>query len=243
MKRIRIVGLCLMAVFALSAAAAGSASAELWPLWEPRSGLHFPIHYTGLLTATTTLGTANTEVKCTSVHYLGLILNPHLADTHYLFLHCTTEVLKTVITCTGVGLASEQILIEVDEHLGLIDDPSTHLFNNVGVLVLLPAGFHFTCGTGLLETEIQVSGSVISQSLSPVNKQSHEFEFLYKPIKRGEPLWTLFLSPLIGTVHALLLTKLISNGSSGPNETSSQESEKPGKILFLPSEETVELKL
>jgi hypothetical protein len=238
MKRIRIVGLCLMAAFALSVAAAGSASAELWPLWVPSTGHSFPIHYTGLLTATTRLGTANSLVECTSVHYLGLILNPHLADTHYLFLHCTTEVLKTVLKCTGTGLASEQILLEVDEHLGLIDDPSTHLFNNIGVLVLLPAGFHFTCGTGLLETEIKVSGSVIAQSLSPVNELRSEFEFLFKPIKRGEPLWTLFLSPLIGTVHALLLTKI----SSGENETSSQEAP-AGKVTLLPTGETGEIKI
>jgi hypothetical protein len=239
MKRIRIVGLCLMAAFALSVAAAGSASAELWPLWGPSPGHNFPIHYTGLLTTPTALATTGTsKVECTSVHYLGLILNPHLADTHYLFLHCKTEVLKTVIACTGVGLASEEILLEVDEHLGLIDDPSTHLFNNVGVLVLLPAGFHFTCGTGLLETEIKVSGSVIAQSLSPVNQQQSKFEFLFKPIKHGEPLWTLFLSPLIGTVHALLLTKI----GSSETEVSSQEAA-PGTILFLPTGETAEIKL
>jgi len=238
MKRIRIVGLCLVAVFALSAAAASSsASAELWPLWVPHGG-SFPVHYTGLLTATTTLATPNTEVKCKSVHYLGLILNPHLADTHYLFLNCTTTVLGTTIACTGAGLASEQILLEVDEHLGLIDDPSTHLFNNIGVLVLLPAGFHFTCGTGLLETEVKVSGSVIAQSLSPVNEQRSTFEFLYKPIKHGEPLWTLFLSPLIGTVHALLLTKV----GGGSNEASSQEAP-AGTVTLLPTGETGEIRL
>jgi hypothetical protein len=237
MKRIRIAGLCLMAVFALSAAAAGSASAELWPLWVPAG--HFPVPYHGLLAAPTTLGTTgNSLVSCTTVHFEGVLLNPHLANTDYLFLKCSTEILKTKLPCTETGLASEQILIYVDEHLGLIDDPSTGLFNNIGVLVLLPGGFHFTCGTGLLATEVTVSGSVISQSLSPVNAQRHEYEFLYKPISVGHPLWTRFLSPLIGTVPALLLTKV---GSSGSNEASSQEGG-PGTILFLPAGETVELK-
>jgi hypothetical protein len=240
MKHIRTIGLCLVAAFALSAAATGNASAALWPLWVPSTGHNFPIHYTGLLTSATRVGTPNSELKCTSVHFLGLLLNPHLADTRYLFLHCSTEVLKTVIACTGAGLASEQVLLEVDEHLGLIDDPSTHLFNNVGALALMPAGFHFICGAGLLETEVKLTGSVIAQSLSPLNEQRREDEFLFKSIKRGEPLWTLFLSPLIGTVHALLLAQV---GSGGANEATSLESEKPGTVLFLPTGETAEIKL
>jgi hypothetical protein len=240
MKRIRIVGLCLVAVFAISAAVASSASANQFPLYVLLPGKTFPVPYHGLVTTTTTLETlAGSKVECKKVHIEGQILTVHLSDTHYLFLECGSELGSK---CNSPSAPEGDILLQVDEHLGLVDDPSGNLFNDVGVLVLLPAGFTFTCSLhGIGAKVINVTGSVIGQLVSPIGKQVHEAEFSYSRhgTEKGMPLFTLFLSSLAGleNVTPQLLTEI----GGAKAEESSQEGK--GSILFLPATETVAVEL
>jgi hypothetical protein len=231
MKRICIVGLCLVTMFAVSAAIASSASATEFPLFVPLSGKTFPIKFHGLVTTETKLQTLNSETKCKKIHIEGEILTVHLIDTHYLFLEC--EEPELAAKCKTAGAPEGDIVLVADEHLGLVDDPSGNLFNDPGVLLLIPAGFKFECS--IFDVPVVMTGSFIAQLVSPTDVQRHEAEFEYKSVSAGEPLFTLFLSPLIGTVHALLLTQI--NGGA------IEKSSKVGResILLLPATETVEI--
>ncbi len=225
MKRIRIVGLCLVAVFALSAAVASSASAGSLLYVSPGG---FPVHYHGLVTTTTKLETVgNKNVECTGgVHILGDIISVHLSITDYLFLGCKGPL---GTTCTSTGEPAGAILALIHEHLGLIDDPSGNLFNDPGVLGLV-SNIHFICKLSFIEEEVNVEGSLIGQIISPAvgGEASSTAELLYANNgTTGQPLFTLFLSPLLGTVHSLLLTKV---GSGGSKEVSSQTGR--GSILY-----------
>jgi len=231
MKRIRIVGLCLVAVFATSAVAASNASAKEFPLYVLLPGKTFPVKYHGLVTTPATrLETADgTFVECQKVHIEGEILSVHLTTTHYLFLECVESALGS--KCTSSGAPTGDILLLAEEHLGLIDDPTGNLFNDTGVLVLLPSGFHFKCAV-----EIKVSGSVIGQIVSTIGQQEHETEFKYSVSStKGMPLFLKFLSPLgPEEVEAKLTTEIL-----GSSEESDQLGN--GKILLLPATETVEI--
>jgi hypothetical protein len=238
MKRIRIVGLCLVAVFALSAAVAGSASAKQFPLYVPLPGHSFPIRYHGLVTTETKLETTGgTSIKCKIFHIEGEILTVHLSDTHYLFLECKESVFGS--SCTTAGTAPGDIALLADEHLGLADEPG--LINDPAVLVLIPSGFGYTCGSGLTKATFKLTGALIGQLKSPLGSQNREAEFEYKQSK-GKQLFTTFLSPL-GTEkleNQTLVTEIVSSLGT-TSETSSQEGK--GSILYLPAGETVEVAL
>jgi hypothetical protein len=238
MKRIRIVGLCLVAVFAISAAVVSSASAKQFPLYVPLPGHSFPIRYHGLVTTETKLETVGgTSVKCPVVHIEGEILTVHLSDTHYLFLECKESVFGS--SCNTANTASGDILLLADEHLGLADEPG--LINDPAILVLIPPGFGFTCGSGITKATIKVTGAVIGQLKSPTGVPLHEAEFEYKQSK-GKQLFTTFLSSL-GTEkleNQTLMTE-ITSALGTTNEVSSQEGK--GSILYLPAGETVEVAL
>lgn len=218
----------------------GPSAHKQFPLYVPASG-SFPVKYHGLITTATTLETLKgSKIECREIHIEGEILTVHLSDTHYLFLECGSELGSK---CNSAGAPEGDILLLADEHLGLIDDPSGSLFNDVGVLILLPAGFDFTCSVhGIGSKVVNLTGSVIGQLVSTIGEQRHEAEFEYKrnSTETGMPLFTLFLSSLAGleNVKAQLLTE-IGIGTGGVESALGIK----GSILYLPAGETVAVAL
>lgn len=165
MKRFKIVGLCLMAVFAFSAIGASAASAAL-----PEFLGTFPDHFTshgGLSTLKTVA--ASKTVTCASVDNLGEILNAKEALVLVTFLGCK---LSGVDPCTsGAGAGSLEIVTSsLHIELGYIKE-STHevgtdLKGTGGTSKELLAEFECNASGVLLPAKVE--GSVIG-AVSPVN--------------------------------------------------------------------------
>jgi hypothetical protein len=160
MKRISIVGLCLAAVFALSAMAASSASAAPGLLLArvqgggSIAGVTF-LSFVSSPRLTTHLGS---EINCKHATNHGLFLSPTLGDILIRFLGCTST---GGIKCNTAGAAEEEIHLPLATtlfHLGL-----AHLTLEVGripaAVILLDKDVDINCGNGL--AKILVLGSVI----------------------------------------------------------------------------------
>jgi len=152
MKRIRIVGLCLVAVFAISAVAASGASAANFLFKEPSGGT-FPVSFLshGSAAKLTTVG--GKEISCTAVDNQGEVENHTLGLVLITFLGCSTKVSIFTFKCTNTATEGN-IDVHLTFHLGKVL-PS----GNPGILFLLPGGkFNFEC-TSL--AKIEVTGEVV----------------------------------------------------------------------------------
>jgi hypothetical protein len=103
MKRIQVVGLCVVAAFAFSAIAVTSAFAE--PEFTKGSKA-FPLGFTSL-GGKVNFNTAKHTIECESVLDTGTILaqptttSSMLGDVEFTFHKCTTNVIKAGIPCTS----------------------------------------------------------------------------------------------------------------------------------------------
>lgn len=163
MKRISIVGLCLMAVFAFSAGAASSASAAPGLLLARVAG-------GGSIAGVSFLSSAGVsqlfthdghEISCKDATNRGLWLSPTLGDILIQFLGCTAA--GGLVSCTDIHLP----LGGTTFHLGL-----AHLSSTVGkipaIVVLLNKDVNIEC-SGL--AKVLVLGAVIGAfQLDPSEK-------------------------------------------------------------------------
>jgi len=151
MKRIHIVGLCLMAVFAISAVAASGASAANFLFKSPTGG--FPVSFLSHGAEAKLLTVGGQEIKCTSVDNQGEVETHTLGLVLITFLGCTTKVLFVTLKCTNTATEGN-IDVHLAFHLGRAL-PS----GNPAVLFLLPGGkFEFECTKA---AKIAVTGEVI----------------------------------------------------------------------------------
>jgi hypothetical protein len=160
MKHIRVITLSLVAVFALCAVAASSASAtEI--LFALPTGHNFPVTFTSKAGSATLETVGGIKIKCSSVSNNGTILSAHLGDVLVRFLGCKDNILNG--KCKSPGAQTEEIHIkEAVFHLGL---EHTSTGNHAAILFLLPeepAGsgthqFTFECGGA----NVTVTGDVI----------------------------------------------------------------------------------
>jgi hypothetical protein len=190
MKRIGIVGLCLMAVFALSAMAASSASAAPGLLLARIQGGGSPAGVTflssgGLAQLWTHSGK---EIHCKDVTNHGLFLSSTLGDLLIRFLGCTTPnpLGGERFKCNTAGAGTGEIHLPLgltSFQLGL-----AHLTITVGripaALILLEKDVKIICGGGL--AEVLVLGAVIGALR--LDEGSHE------PIPLEKPFNTALLS-------------------------------------------------
>jgi hypothetical protein len=174
MKRISIVGLCLMAVFAFSAGAASSASAAPGLLLARVAGggsiAGVSFLSLGLLALLTTDG-KNSLIDCTHVRNHGLWLSPTLGDVLILFLGCSSPAAGS--ECHSPGAEAGQIHLPLSTlfRLGL-----AHLTLPVGripaIAISLTKDVVFTCGPF---AEVLVLGSVIGAlQLDEIGGPKHE---------------------------------------------------------------------
>jgi hypothetical protein len=157
-KTVRIVGLCLMAVFAFNAVAASSASAAPGLLLARVAGGGSIAGVTFLSSANLPLLTTQGEssLHCKNATGHGLFLSPTLGDILIRFSGCTTSEL----TCGTLGSGNGEIhlpLVTTLFNLGL-----AHLTNTVGKIpavgILLNKDVEIACD-GLVH--ILVLGALI----------------------------------------------------------------------------------
>jgi hypothetical protein len=156
MKRFRIVGLCLMAVFAFSAIAASAASAAL-PEWLGTFPTPFTSHGGEAILK---VGTVS-KVKCASTTNTGSITGPKLGTVLVNFTGCK---LSGSFPCNSPGAGTEEIMtFTLDMTLGYI----TKSTKDVGVALKGLGGAEknllaeFECNDEGALLPARVKGSVI----------------------------------------------------------------------------------
>ncbi|MGA8363290.1 MAG: hypothetical protein WB709_02085 [Solirubrobacteraceae bacterium] len=220
MKRIQIVGLCLMAVFALSAFAASSASAgEL--LFKATTGniVGGGFESLGGLSLLRALG-GNT-IHCKEVHNHGRFLSTTLGDVLILFLGCTTEVFGGTVNCQNSGTGEIHLpLATTLFHLGL-----AHLGTNNSIPaidILLDEEVKFKCSISTITVKGDVVGALqlANGSQVPLSTPEKEINLVFNESELGMQQLTEFLMPGGGLVkHHLTSTILGSEKESAERST------------------------
>lgn len=175
MKRFKIVGLCLVAAFAVSAVAASGASAA-----NPEFLGTFPIHFSSLALGESSLKAGGNTITCLHVDNLGVITGPKTGSVDVTFLGCK---LAKKFVCNNEGNTTGSTITTslLSMSLGYTTKPAT------GVLLLPAAGgalAEFTCHVKIEPEEpettllVEVKGGVIG-AISPTNVKTSEFEFSF----------------------------------------------------------------
>jgi hypothetical protein len=235
MKRIRIVGLCLMAVFAFSAIAVSSASASEILFEFTKGNIAEGGTFTSKGETSSKLQTlGGSTVTCTQVRDTGSFLSAHLGLALILFLGCTTIIFGGTHTCTTSGQPSGHIhLLNLVFHLGL-----AHLGSNTtipAIIILLPsAGVEFNCEVG----NVKVTGNVIGAlqktngEQAPINTPEKEVNLVYKLKSTGMQELTEILMSLNGgalTTAHLTTEDLLETKESGQESSDTLEGFKNSK--------------
>lgn len=180
MKRIRIVGLCLVAVFAFGAVAASNAfAADL--LFKATVGNIAGGTFLSSGGASTLETTGKTKVTCTTVTNHGLFHSTTLGLVLILFKGCKESLFKTSCN-SGSGAGEIHIPLSTIFHLGLAHSVTST--SVPAIIILLPAaGINFTCAGGTIP--VKVTGNVIGELQSggvqaPLNKPFKALELVFK---------------------------------------------------------------
>ena len=197
MKRIRILGLCLVAVFALSATVASSALAgEL--LFKAVTGSIVGGGFLSTGGLTLLITHSGKELHCKDVIDHGLFLSSTLGNILIRILGCSAKEGITV-NCNTAGAGTGEIHLPLSTlfHLGL-----AHLGSNTSIpaiVVLLGAsGIEIKC-TSLVT--IKVTGAVIGAlqnaagEPAKLNEKVKEMNLVCKQTANGEQELRLFLMP------------------------------------------------
>jgi hypothetical protein len=216
MKRIRIVGLCLMAVFALSAVAASSASAADL-LFKATSGniVGGGFLSSGGLSLLRAVG--GSTIHCKKVDNHGKFLSTTLGDVLILFLGCTTEVFGSTVNCTTSGAGAGEIHLPLATtlfHLGL-----AHLGTNTSIPaidILLDEQVKFKCSVATVTVKGDVVGALlVNGSQAPLNKPEPNVTLEFKETSSGVQELKEFLMPGGGLVTHHLTSTILAEEESG----------------------------
>jgi hypothetical protein len=152
MKRLRIAGALLTALFALAVAFASSASAAL-PQILPEK----PAGTKGTSTITSLITLAGTTVTCQkNKDEFEFTETGRLGPFHINFEECTTKI-GVVLKCTGTGDPTGVILALGTFHL-VYDHLGTGSELGVGILFLLSPTVVFTCTSA---AKVEVTGEIL----------------------------------------------------------------------------------
>jgi hypothetical protein len=199
MKRIiSIVGLCLAAVFVLSAMAASSASAADLLARIAGGGSVAGVTFLSSATLPLLFTHSGKEIHCKHVTNHGLFLSPTLGNVLIRFLGCTAKEGLVAVNCNTPGAGSGEIHLSLETlfHLGL-----AHLNINTGrlpaVAILLGKTIIITCGTIL---KIEVRGNVIGAlqrngAAAPLNMPFEDVNLNFQQTANGLQHLRLILMP------------------------------------------------
>jgi hypothetical protein len=206
MQRFRILGVALMAVFALSAVMSATASAEVKIL----PTLTAEEKWTGESGSGTLEVLKGESIVCAKDKSEGTFEKEKpLGKFHIDFEGCKTA---GGVTCTGLGEASGVILTLGTTHL-VWDKLGAEL--GAGVLFLINTT-HFLC----LFILVTVDGEVLCL-IKPVNTLTKHFEVVCKPAAAGDPGETTYWNET-GTEVKMGEEKLLTHESDGAGVMSSE---------------------
>jgi hypothetical protein len=172
MKRIRIMGLCLVGVFAISAAASASASAEL-PEFVPENG-QFEKRFTSKSTEAYIEASGERVVICRGSENAGTLHLPKLLSVHVRFFGCVSPGLGA--TCQNAGEPGVIVTKQLKGTVGYINK----LTKEVGLSLTPPvaggaltqfkcAGVTVKVGEGKLIEGGKEGGDSVIGKLGPTN--------------------------------------------------------------------------
>jgi hypothetical protein len=227
MKRISIIiGLCLVSVVAISAIAAGSASAEPTLLLRLTKG-EFPVTYFLVTDGNDTFETAaGDKISCTKTEGDGEFANPHLGVILFIVTGCELEaaVLGLKGPCNTVEEHSKEGLIMLDDWMdqfGGVKLPGGK--EDPGAVALRPEKYEIECHTalGAIKTVITGAGVVgLFMTLEgTVPKVTTPYAMVNLVLKgaKGVQEDTEFLLPLNG--NEILKASLTANVDGGGAES------------------------
>lgn len=192
MKRIKLMGLALIAVFLLGALGASSAMAEeggnpeILPLPTPTAPLTFTSETDGPPRLVTTAGT---EIQCKEATNEGEFTSKRLGTLHIDFKEC--KEVKTEVSCTSTNDKTGEILTEGKIHLvDILPTGTLDLGLWFEPLAIGGGDLKFKCGI----IGVEILGSLIGEVdnehgelLKDLEKGKH-FIVLWKEEKQGEQL-------------------------------------------------------
>ncbi len=212
MRRLKILGLALMAVFALSVVASASASAEeLSFLPEPTAANPVTLEGTSGKGTLETVG--KSTVTCTSVTSLASLTGLKVGTYHLHFKGCKSSGAP----CNSVGDEKEVILA-----LGktkLVYDKVTE--GLAAAILLEQEELHFTCTLGPIKVLVLVRGNLLGL-IKPINVLTKTLELVVEQ-EKGKPKETKYWETETGEPKT---AKLETNVNETKFEESGDGSEK-----------------
>ena len=260
MKRIRIVGLCLVAALALSAVAAASASAKE-VLYELSAG-SFPATFTSEGGESKLEASNGETVTCKKVKDSGTIgsategsgKTAHLGTVTITFTGCTAKVFIGSAKCQSGTTKEEIVLSSVTFHLGLADKSTKATEerpSDTPAQLLLP-NVTFTCELLGVKETLTVHGSVIAIRINhttgkpaKVGESAKEASLLFEKEAgaKGKPFYTEFLLSLTTPENKLDIAKLVTEKGSEVLESNQETKEDVLKEFKNSAGTAVEIKL
>jgi hypothetical protein len=196
MKRISIVGLCLAAVFALSAFAAPGASADLKAQLKG-GGSVAGVTFLSSVTLPLLITHNGSTIHCKHATNHGLFLSATLGDILIRFLGCTASGLK----CNTTGAGTEEIHLPLSTlfHLGLAHLVLATTTDRVPAAALL-LGKIIKIECGGVTLKIEVLGNVIGALQRngepvPLKTPLEDFNLNFQQTANGLQHLRLFLMP------------------------------------------------
>jgi hypothetical protein len=185
LKLAGFLGVCMASVCALSLSAGSASARVLLFLYSKAGNAHF-VGSGGAQKFETLSGKA---INTTATDALLLFLSPTLFDLHLEYLHFTAEA--GAAECSNTGNATT-VLVNLLGHLGLADPGDVP-----AVLLLVPAGFEFTCSAlgGIIKEHVLMRGGLIGRITKPEILKSGQtlLEIEFKLASRGVQAFSEFL--------------------------------------------------
>lgn len=227
MRRISIVGLCLAAVFVLSAMAASSASADLKAQLKG-GGSVVGTTFLSSVTLPRLVKHNGKEIHCKDATNHGKFLTATLGDILIRFLGCTAGGFP----CNTPGAASGEIHLPLTTlfHLGLAHLVLATSTDRVPAAVILPSGIiKISCAGGLVK--IEVKGNAIG-AFQKANGEPQPLNTAFTTVNLN------FQETSTGLQHLKLI---LMPGSTVPTEQFLEANENGG--AFEPSAEVANVTL
>jgi hypothetical protein len=233
MKRIKLLGVSLIAVVAVLALTASSAMAEEKTKMLPESGVSF--------TSTSGPGTLETKggskVTCTKDKDTGTIDSANLGKFTVDFEGCKLGTEE----CTGVNEAKEVILMKGVYHFWLALELKTGETKEslVGALVFLIEEFHFTCKVGGIFNALVLVLGCVAALAEPLNTLAEITKDVFKQSKGVQLIILVLPQEAKEEIKCILLSSVNGgafeqSGAEGTDENKAfKVGEKPVTVLLM----------
>jgi hypothetical protein len=255
MKSIKIMGLCLVAAFVMSAVAVSSAFATTITFLFPNGGGAKP-NFSSKTGAGTLFSKSGAEVKCTSATNTGSVEpgTDRARSVLIAFAGCTSKILTTTYTCGPGGVIKT---FQLEGQLGLFTNSSSE--SRVGLVQkaevnatsnpkTLFAEFSCTHSTETIEIKVKGKERGTTKELGGIIAEVLP-ESVETLLDKGEPGFLTYtnnatnkyiqiptsLTVLGTTVTELLLESSISNVNGGAFELSAIHENENVELFFLES--------